>query len=37
MKAKITATAKYLPKRTTEKIPGMVTEKYILQNKYLLN
>ena len=28
---------KYLPKRTTEKIPGMVTEKYILQNKYLLN
>ena len=28
---------KYHPERTNEKIPGMVTEKYILSNKYLLN
>ncbi len=28
---------KYHPERTNEKIPGMVSENYILQNKYLLN
>ncbi len=28
---------KYHPERSNEKIPGMVSENYILQNKYLLN
>ena len=28
---------KYHPEKSNEKMPGMVTEKYILQNKYLLN
>ena len=28
---------KYQPERTNELVPGMVTENYILKNKYLLN
>ena len=28
---------KYQPERTNESIPGMITENYILKNKYLLN